>query len=256
MLKLSIKALSLSLSVIATTAFADNCQTVDKQLVTLLEKSNTHSYFGDEPDEQKLDNVNNEIAKTIAKIAHDSTSMACEFSQSQENSLHIVTSADKKMRAFSWDNNFGGTMREFVTFIQFIDNKGISHAKPLYSIEFVTSLFNTTIKGKATYLLVTTGIYSTADTSQILNLYQIDNDKLIEPKLIKTKEGLTNVIGFEYNFFSVVDRPERPIELFEFDEKSKTICFPVVIENKEFMYGKVTNRKIRYQFDGQYFVKR
>lgn len=256
MLKLSIKTLYFCLAVITTTAFANDCQTMDKQLATFLENSNKHSNYGDEPDEQKLDNANDEIAKTITNIAHDSTSMACHFSESQEKGLHIVTSVDNKFRAFSWDNNYGGTMREFVTLIQFIDNKGISHAKSLNSIEFVTSLFSTAIKDKATYLLVTTGVYSTKDTAQILSLYQIDNDKLSKPKLIKTKQGLTNVIGFEFDFSSVIDRPERLIELFEFDKKSKTILFPVVVEDKDFIYGNVTNRKIRYQFDGKYFVKR
>lgn len=241
---------------ISMPALADDCQITDKQLATALENSNNHGSYGSERDEHKLDIANDEIAKTVAKVVHDSTSMACQFRQSQENGLYMVTSADSKLRAFSWDNNYGGTMHEFVTFIQYIDNQGISHAKPLESIEFATSLFTTTIQDKPLYLLVTTGIYSTGDSSEILNLYRIDGDKLVEPKLIKTKEGLTNTLGFEFDFFSVVDRPERPIKLFEFDDKSKTIRFPVVVQDKELMYGKVTNRKIRYQFDGQYFVKK
>lgn len=244
------------LIMIGMPAMAFDCQTIDQQLAQALEISNKYGSYGDERDERKTDIANEQIAKIVATTAHDGNSMSCSFNHSQKNGLRIVTSTDKKFRAFSWDSNIGGTMHEFSNSIQYIDNKGISYAKPIDKIEFVTSLFTTTIQDKPLYLLVTTGTYSTADTSQILNLYQIDGDKLIEPKLIKTNEGLTNTLGFEFNFFSVVERPERPIKLFEFDGKSKTIRFPVVLEDKEFMYGKVTNRKISYQFDGNYFVKK
>jgi hypothetical protein len=67
-------------------------------------------------------------------------------------------------------------------------------------------------------------------------------------KLIKTQKGLINEINVAYDVFSVVDRPERPIKLIKYDSDKKTIYIPVVYEN-----GKVTNKFIVYQFNGQYF---
>ncbi len=62
-------------------------------------------------------------------------------------------------------------------------------------------------------------------------------------------------VGFEYNFFSVVDRKERPIKLILYDKTTKTLKIPVVIEDEEFQNGRVTNKFISYKFDGTYFVK-
>jgi hypothetical protein len=61
---------------------------------------------------------------------------------------------------------------------------------------------------------------------------------------------LKNSISFEYDFFSVVDRPERPIQLIKYDQTKKTIYIPVVFEN-----GKVTDKYITYKFTGEYFEK-
>jgi hypothetical protein len=73
--------------------------------------------------------------------------------------------------------------------------------------------------------------------------------------LIKTASGLTDSLGFSYNFFSVVERRERPVKLISFDKKTNTLKIPVVIEDKEFSNGRVTNRFISYRFNGTYFVK-
>ena len=71
----------------------------------------------------------------------------------------------------------------------------------------------------------------------------------------RTPSGLTNDISFAYDFFSVVDRPERPIKLFTFNETRKEFKFPIVIEDEEAPQGRVTDKFITYRFDGTYFVK-
>jgi len=74
-------------------------------------------------------------------------------------------------------------------------------------------------------------------------------------RLIKTKAGMQNRIGFEYGFFSVANRKERPIKLIRFDERTKTLMIPVVIADKATDGpGRVTNRFINYRFNGTYFV--
>jgi len=71
------------------------------------------------------------------------------------------------------------------------------------------------------------------------------NDTL---KLFKTKTNLLNEIEVNFDFFSVVQRPERPLRLIKYDPDKKIIYIPIVLEN-----GKVTDRYILYQFKGQYF---
>jgi hypothetical protein len=104
---------------------------------------------------------------------------------------------------------------------------------------------------KTYYLAVSGGSESTKDAYETISVYAISNDTLNDKvKLIKTVSGLNNSINFEYDFFSVVDRPERPIQLIKYDTDKKIIYIPIVLEN-----GKVTNRYILYKFNGQYFEK-
>lgn len=253
MKKLAVLAL---LTTFPLSAMAETCQEIDQKLAQSLAISDENSSYSGNYNEEKLNDENEKIVNLLQSFGKQKDSIKCPFNQAQEQGLAILTANDNKFRAFSWDDNSGGTMHEYNQYIQFIDEGGNSQVQEVRSDQFVTSLFTTTIKGKPLYILTTTGIYSTQDSAQSLNLYQIQGDKLTSPKLIKTKEGLTNKLSFGYNFFSVMDRPERPIKLFEFDKKTRTIRFPVVVEDKEFATGKVTKRKISYTFDGNYFVKK
>ena len=67
-------------------------------------------------------------------------------------------------------------------------------------------------------------------------------------RIFKTKTKKLNNISVEFDFFSVADRPERPLELISYDEKKKIIYIPVVNNN-----GKVSNKNILYQLKGGYF---
>lgn len=252
MKKLAVIALLVSC---ATPVMASNCQAIDEQLAKSLAIASENSSYSGNYNEENLNTENEKIATILQTLGKQKDSIRCAFPQAQKQGLDILTAPDNKLRAFSWDNNSGGTMHEFNQYVQYIDDRGNSQIQEILSDQFVTSLFTTTIKDKPLYILTTTGIYSTQDSAQTLNLYQIQADKLTSPKLIKTAQGLTNTLSFTYNFFSVVDRPERPIKLFEFDNKTKTIHLPVVIADKEFSTGKVTNRKIAYRFNGKYFVK-
>ena len=100
-------------------------------------------------------------------------------------------------------------------------------------------------------MAVSGGSESTKDAYEIISVYTISNDTLDDKvKLIKTASGLNNSISFEYDFFSVAGKSERPIRLIRYDTDKKIIYIPIVLEN-----DKVTNRYILYQFNGQYFEK-
>lgn len=121
---------------------------------------------------------------------------------------------------------------------------------------FVSDIFDVDTKNGKVYLARLSSISSNVDAYQSINLFKIEGNSLNDKiKLIKIKSGLTNTLGFGYDFFSVVDRKERPIKLIFYDKATKTIKIPVVIVDKDFRSGKVTGKFINYKFDGTYFLK-
>jgi hypothetical protein len=176
-------------------------------------------------------------------------------SLTDSNACHIVTSPDGLLRIYSWDTWLGGTMHDFKNIFQFksgnkIHSTDLSRNKDDFAT-YYTSIFTLKTNLKTYYLAVSEGSESTKDAYETISVYAISNDTLNgKVKLLKTSSGLNNSISFEYDFFSVVDRPERPIQLIKYDTAKKIIYIPIVLEN-----GKVTDRYLLYKFNGQYFEK-
>lgn len=176
--------------------------------------------------------------------------------------MFIATSPDGNFRIYSWDDQTGGTMRNFKNIYQY---RG--HGRKVFAIAsssrkqgvngFSHQIFQfDTGKGRV-YLANFTYIFSTSAIRQELSLYGVEGPKLVaDIKLIKTRTGLHNSVGFDYDFFSVVNRPERPVTLFYFDQSTRSFRFPVVLIDKQFPNGgRVTNKFITYKFNGKYFSR-
>jgi hypothetical protein len=172
--------------------------------------------------------------------------------------LYVVTSDDSLLRIYSWDTWSGGTMHYFNNIFQFKSGKNI-YFKLLFDTSdeeegdplFYSNIYTLNANEKVYYLCVNNGIYSTSDASQSIKVFCIENNRLNDTvHLIKTNTGVQNEIIVEYNFFSVIDRPERPIELIKYDTTKKIIYIPLVLDD-----GKVTDKFIRYQFNGKYFQR-
>jgi hypothetical protein len=197
-------------------------------------------------------------AKFNAFIIGNPTTLNHKFKLfADSNVCSIVTSADRRFRIYSWDTWLGGTMHAFNNIFQFKSADQV-HSSHLNNDEddfgyglYFTDIFSLKANGKTYYLAVGGGSESTKDAYETISVYSISNDTLdSNVKLIKTKSGLNNSISFEYDFFSVVDRPERPIRLIKYDVDKKIIYIPIVLEN-----GTVTDRYILYQFKEEYFEK-
>jgi len=177
------------------------------------------------------------------------------FTKLVEQKLTIATSADRLFRIYSWDTWTGGTMHFFRNVYQFkaggkvyskviIDSTAEGDPGVWYSNIYLLKNNN-----KTYYLAVNHAIFSTKDSYQGIQAFYITGHSLNERiKLIKTKTGIRNSLSFSFNFFSVVDRPERPVKLIVYDSSKKTIRLPVVTED-----GTVTNKSIMYRFTGKYF---
>jgi hypothetical protein len=128
-------------------------------------------------------------------------------------------------------------------------DEGVGHG-------FVTDVFTLDTKGGKVYVVCSTFIGSTKDHFQAASLYKIEGSTLNENvKLFKTRSGLTNQLGFEYDNFSVIDRTSGPIKLISFDKKTRTLKIPLVIKDSEYPEGRVTDKFISYRFNGTYFVR-
>lgn len=164
--------------------------------------------------------------------------------------LFIATSADKKLRFYGWDTELGGTMKSFDQIIQYSSNgktKTIFNKDQADTAYFVSEIIKVSLNDQAYYLVISNGIFSSKDQAQMVQAFTISNNMLVDSeKIFKTKTTTLNKIQVNFDFFSVVDRPERPLKLIKF-EKNK-LYIPIV--DKE---GKVSDKFLLYQLNNNYF---
>jgi len=232
----------------------------------LLTKFDRISYWADYDNADskinKYDSLSraNEVFKTelLVYTSQKPASITDALSELKSKGLTIATSEDGIFRIYSWDDRSGGTMRYFNTVFQYkseskVFSKVIRDETSKEELgDWYSDIYILKNAGKTFYLAVKHGIYSSKDCYQAIKIFSIDSGVLNDDvKLIKTKTGIRNELGFDFDFFSVVDRPERPVKLITYNADEKTISLPVVWEG-----GKVTNKQIIYKFTGEYFEKK
>ena len=247
---------------IASRAAAQTPAAIEKELLGYLTTmAETGSYSGNY-DEAKLDPASDALKKKLMRYATRADVLKYGFPKLKDE-MFIATSRDGKFRVYSWDLQTGGTMHEHDLVVQFEGKSGktIAWTTPEDAEYaelggFFTDIFQVASPSGPIYLLISTSIASSSLNGQSINAVRVDGDELdLKPGVIKTASGQTNSISFAYDFFSVVDQPERPIRLFTFNEARREFKFPIVIEDKKSPQGRVTNKFITYRFNGKYFVK-
>ncbi|PJJ60945.1 hypothetical protein [Hymenobacter chitinivorans] len=198
-------------------------------------------------------------ARLLRYTATEPATLSYAFTALQQEHVTITTAPDGRLRLYSWDTEEGGTMHYFENVVQYraatkVASRRLIIPKPddnpdaghLYFAIFPVQ------RGAQTYYLACgQGIYSSSDCYQHVKALTIENGQLNpDAQLIRTSSGLKNTLGFAYDFFSVVDRPERPVRLITYDAKTRVLEIPVVWAG-----GKVTPKRIRYQFNGTVFEK-
>ncbi len=238
-------------------ASAKFCQENDQKLAEKYNELLSYSTYHGNYDEEKLENATAVFVKNLAIITGSQQSLQCDWENLTEAGVNIKQSDDKKLQVFSWDMGTGGTLHEYDGLIQYIDHQGKIHVKKHAINSLTLEIFSTKIQQKPLYIIASLDIASNLLHGQHITLYQIQDKQLVKPKLIKTKSGLTDRLGFAYDRFSLDTRGDYDYSksLFEFSPKNQRIRFPVVVENDEYQSGEVTNRWINYQFDGKYFIK-
>lgn len=244
--------------IFSLSAFGQSIQTIEKELVGQLENLNRNSSYAGNSDYDSLTKANEVFTQSLLKHTKNPLTLKHKFTE-LDKLLIMATSEDGKFRVYSWDTEDGGTMHNFNKIYQYQAADGKVYSRLDDNNEgapFVHKIQTLDTKNGKVYLVFSTGIGSTKFRYDTVNLYKISGNALDDKvKLIRTKEGLTNKISFTYDFFSVVDEPERPIDLILFEKATNTLKIPIVLETKEFPDGAVTKRFISYKFNGTNFVK-
>jgi hypothetical protein len=249
--------------VLAAAASAQSLAKIEDELLGHVNRLEQASNYGGSRNEDVQSKENHALRKSFLKYGNRSDVLTYSFPKLAEK-MSITTSKDRNFRGYSWDTGTGGTMHDYITVFQYrgLSGKVRAWGTP-YSDDisdygvgaFVHDIFQLKSATENIYLVVFTFIGSTSLASQTISAFTIKGNKLnTKPRVIKTKSGLTDSISFEYDFFSVIDHPERPIKLFYFNEKERSFRFPVVIQDEKTPQGRVTDKFIKYRFDGKYFV--
>ncbi|MDH3529097.1 MAG: hypothetical protein OEQ28_06000 [Acidobacteriota bacterium] len=248
---------------ISISTFAHSNEEIENELVGLMAEIEKYSsYSGEYSDERDTKLANANIAFRNRLLEHTSqhaSTLAYSFPKLGEEMM-IETSSDGHLRIYSWDTLSGGTMHMYDNVYQYRGLDGV-RSKATFHEEgdpqsFVNVIYNIGTKTGTVYLVSSTSVLSSSYHGASIGAYQINENLLSDGvKIIQTKSGPTDSISFGYDVFTLGDREEYPVRLFKYDPKSKTISFPVVIEDDKTPQGRVTDKKIVYRYDGKYFVR-
>lgn len=177
----------------------------------------------------------------------------------KKNSLRFNKSKDAKLYTVCWDDQQGGTMRNFeglyiyhngaayVTENMHPARDEFSAAANVYALHQVN-----TVKGKAVYLQFEYVQASTALYSYTVSTLSIDKGKLNrQAKYIKTRSGLRYRINYELDWSEKVNRDRGTFNIQQgltYDAGLKQFSFPLIQ-----MDGTISTKRIKYRFTGNYF---
>src|SRR5262245_52646532 len=202
-----------------------------------LEASNKLLSFYQPYESDSLDKYSEQLRnKVIETLSKNPAALKYPFKMLiDSNAFEITTSEDGLLRIYSWDTWTGGTMHFFNNIFQYCYNGKVSTEFLELTEEdpsgFFSDIFTLRSGDKTYYLVINNEMYSSKDVGESIQVFAIEKGKLNQNvKLIKTSSRMTSIISVEFDFFSVVDRPERPVRVIKYDKVKKVIYIPVVYE--------------------------
>jgi hypothetical protein len=168
------------------------------------------------------------------------------------NVCDVNTSSDGNFRIYTWDTQTGGTMHFYHEILQWNANGKVFTKITKYEEgeagSFCSAIYTAQVNNKPVYLAIKDGTYSTKDAMQAVTAFRINGNLLDSVKLFKTKTERLNTIAVYYDFFSVVDRPDRPLKLISYNDILKQLYIPLVGDKDQ-----VTKENLVYQLKDHYF---
>lgn len=223
-------------------AAEDFCRSAEAEIKRVYQ---AYKQFDDNsPDEAAL-------GRTVAAALNNPQSIACDWAGLKD--FNFAISPDKKLATLDWEEGGGGTMRLYYGAWQYRAGKKAAAGYEAERIGFVTDIAQMPLNGQTVYFISNWGAGYTSLHGLTLRLYRMENGQLMPAKLIRTAKGLTHEIGFAYNPFFLPNTGRHRGKLIHIDPKTKTFTVPVVIDDQKSPNGRVTNRSLKYRFDGRVF---
>jgi hypothetical protein len=244
-----------------TPLHAQQLPTIEQELVSQFKKIDYWATFKDSafPDINKYDSL--EAANKLFRfslLSYTSTvapTLTWEFKELEMLGLYIRTSVDRLFRIYSWNTRMGGTAHVFDAVYQYRSDDNKVFSKTIKNGEgdagrWYSNIYTLKTDDKTYYMGLYHAVFSSKDYYQGVKLFSIEKNTLNDDvRLIKTRTSIRNDLGFGFNFFSVVNRSERPLKLIYYEEDEKKLSVPVILQD-----GKVTKKFTVYQFNGEHFV--
>lgn len=133
----------------------------------------------------------------------------------------VATSEDGKLKIYSYDNALGGTMRYYDKIWLYNSNINLDKINVIYDEDsneakgMVYDIKSINLNNKTHYLVFGQNIFSSRDIRNYVESYQIINNELVPSKLFSTPSKASHSLYVDYNFNSVIDREERPVQLIK-----------------------------------------
>jgi len=239
-------------------AAAQSPAAVEREILAQLDNIDKYSTYLGEYDETKNDEANKALRETLVQNGKRLDILRYAFPKLKDK-MYVTTSVNGKLRIYSWDLGTGGTMHDIANVYQFQGNSGGVNTSLETGNEesggggYYTQIFQINSQTGPIYLANSIFIAQGNLHGQAIEAIRINGDKLdTKSKAIRTGSGLVNSIDFAYDPSSLGNRSET---LVYFDSAKQEFRFPIVVEDKTYETGRMTNRFITYRFNGQYFVK-
>lgn len=241
--------------------YSQDMKSLENKLNHLAQQREKWSHSQEDKSYDSLARYNQELEVLILHFtANNPKALSHQFNK-EKVGLDILTSSDGLFRIYTWNTLEGGTMQYFKSVYQY------NAAGKVYSMKSDTpeedngcrflEINELTVAGKRYYLTTSISVGSTALYYYQAKIFSIENGKLNpNARLIKTKSGIKNVIGYEVDLSSSSNRDRkdgvepRDYMRLVYDQKNKTILISLINAD-----GRVTKNKIKYQLKGQYFEK-
>ncbi|MBK7884432.1 MAG: hypothetical protein IPJ81_12070 [Chitinophagaceae bacterium] len=242
--------LTISLLFILTTTFGQDIKSIDKKLNSAFSKINYWAFFNENNEKinpyDSLQKANDLFEYLLLKYTSSNPqTISYNFKSLVDSGLTIVTSEDGLFKIYSWDTWTGGTMHYFRNVFQFKSDSKV-FSKIFRSKEesdagcFYNQIDDIISDNKKFYITQSRAILSSGLSYHNIKIFSIDNLKLNDiAKLIKTKTGIKNQLGYEVDLTASSNRDrEIPDFYIEYDKVNKIISIPVILED-----SKVTAKK-------------
>ena len=224
----------------------------------------TYDKYGDASSDS-IEKFNDDFEALLLKLlVSNPQTLTANFEKPETETFGTDTAPDGNLRIYSWDDRLGGTMRYFRNVFQYkvagkvyatvfkkpdTDTDNQLTANDYMPVE----IHNVVSENKTYYLLYRIFIGSSAAYQHQVKVFSIDGEVLNDKaKLIKTQSGIQNELTWDIDFSSEVNRTkiDRELSYMQYDEPKKIISIPLIAAD-----GKLTKKRIRYQFKGKYFEK-